>query len=139
MDFDWVKHRAKCTAASMFEQLKGAVQKDVETRDALDAAKGELDFSYTRKERPGFSFSANGDSFYAQAQSSRGRHVVLFVLLDDRIVVTRNDAAFLEATVGLCDDGQCRIHLKDDPEKRGPLEQWQFRRRALESLFFDCE
>jgi len=36
------------------------------------------------------------------------------------------------ATVGLNDEGRCILRLEDMTE----LEQWQFRKRALESLFF---
>ena len=37
------------------------------------------------------------------------------------------------ATVGLNDEGRCVLRLEDGTE----LEPWQFRKRALEDLFFE--
>lgn len=130
-DFNWVKERAECNAAALFEKLKDGAESDVNTRVALDGP-ATPDFGFTKPERTAFTFAKNGDSFRVQAQNSAGRHVIKFLLVGQSIVVEHNDEPFLEASVALCDDAHCRLKLKD----RSVLELWQFRRRALERLFF---
>jgi len=124
-DFDWVSARSACCAVSMFESLKREVEKDVIRR--VESSKD----SPTPKTE--FAFKPNGDSFAVIAKMGPAHHTVAFAIeAGERIVVTIDDRALLESSVTLCDDRICRLKIKDGTE----LERWQFRRRALEDLFF---
>jgi hypothetical protein len=65
-------------------------------------------------------------------RGERLRETVTFDIQDKHIVALRDDKVFLRGKVTLCDDGKCRI--KADGQE---LELWQFRKRALEALFFE--
>lgn len=116
---DWVTARSKCTLHTLFEQLKTGVERDTETRHAIPG------------EASGFRFVANGRTFFVAMNCDDVRHTVKFQLGRKTIAVTLDDEPLLEGEAMFCDDGICRLSVDGVP-----LELWQFRRRALERLFF---
>ena len=121
-EFDWVTARAKCSVANLFEALKLEVKQDVEIREAL-CAKGS---------HYGFDFVAEGKMFSAIVQGNKIHHAVTFSLEDQLISVrNENDAVMFRAVPTLNDDGRCLLKVGDKE-----YELWQFRKKALESLFF---
>lgn len=118
-DFDWVTARAECSLASVFELLKTAVGRDVDTRHAMPATGN------------GFAFVPEHNTFLVIHSAPNERHTVKFTLESNAIAVTFDDKPILTGSVTLCDDGVCRIAVEGQP-----VAGWQFRRRALERLFF---
>lgn len=123
--FEWVKARHECSTGSMFEKLRLDVKADVETRQGL---REKTEFGYIN----GFTFSSRSDRFSANAATSNSRQSVIFVLQGNDIAVTdENDQLVFRGKVTLSNDRVCRF-VVDDQE----LEDWQFRKKALEGLFF---
>jgi|SRR5450759_4401562 len=120
--FDWVTELSRCSIGSVFEELKLQVESDVKTRTAL---------------RPdncpyGFSMVAHESTFSVVFNQQNIRRAVSFVMRDDLIVVKdHNNKEMLEAGLTLNDKGECRLKVKGEER-----ELWQFRRMALEDLFF---
>jgi hypothetical protein len=121
-NLDWVKYRAACSAAQMFEKLKLEIESDVKTRNDL---------------RPqgtfyGFSIVASGNGFAVILEALNTKKVVTFSLDKERISIQKEDESVLISTVTLNDEGHCLF-------KTGGLEResWQLRKMALESIFFE--
>ena len=119
-DFDWVTAREKCSPGSVFELLRLQVKEDVETRNKS-----------IKEERDAFRFNQNEKLFSVVLPSEPLRYGVTFSLKGEKIIVERKNKPFLEATLTLNDEGECR--LKVNGQER---EFWQVRRMALEDLFF---
>ena len=121
-DFDWVTARAKCSTAVLFEQLQADVEQDAaRARELMD----------------------EGYSLEVKRYSDRMILVILadnlgvaesirFKLENNAIMVTRrDDVEIMRGVPTISDDKQCRL-LVDGKER----ELWQFRKLALEGLFF---
>ncbi len=121
-EFDWVTARSKCSLAAVFEKLKLGVEHDVEIRHAILG------------ERLGFHFIADGGSFSVSLSGPALNHVVKFKIVSKEIIVSMDDTPFLHGSVALSDDGLCKIRAAEEGLE---LEFWQFRKRALDQLFFD--
>jgi hypothetical protein len=118
-ELDWVTERWKCKLLSIFERLKVGIERDCSIRHELPG------------ESHGFRFTGNGSTFWVSLEGPQLSHVVKFRMEGTAIVVLMDDEPFLEGTATLCDDGVCRLSVKGEA-----VELWQFRRRALEQLFF---
>jgi len=124
--FNWVLERSKCSMEAVFDRLKIGVQGDVETRQKLRES-GEFGFEI------GFSFVSTANKFSASARTFNDARSVTFMLRDNRIVLTdQKGKELLSAAVTFTDDKECKL-VVDGQE----LEEWQFRKRALESIFFN--
>jgi hypothetical protein len=123
-DFDWVKARADCSVALMFERVRIGVEADAKARNKM--AEG--------KEGQIFRFFEEGDVFGVLRSDGATRHRMKFEIAGASIIVKLDDRQqpVLSGSVTLCDDGQCRIRVGEKE-----LELWQFRCRALEALFFE--
>ena len=118
-NLDWVSVRAKCSMASVFDALKDEVQKDVISQNSLpDHSKFEVKF--------------NNGSFTVISGDGAVIKAMVFTLTGETIQV-KNAArkVLFEAGLTLNDAGECKLKVGDQE-----LELWQFRRRALEELFF---
>ena len=74
----------------------------------------------------------NGSVFTVSRMTRSGAQTLTFRKTDSGVKVTAEDDKVLHAaTLTLGEDGECRLKLN-----REELEFWQFRRRALEDLFF---
>lgn len=126
---DWVAKRAQCTAAGVFKDLWDAVRGDV---DAINTARELTGLSVFKAKmvRPDEMSVCQTDVPLAP--------ITLFSLSGDRIVVTPGLAGRepWSARVGLNDQGRCTLRFEVGSEKI-ELEQWQFRKRALEEIFFE--
>jgi hypothetical protein len=123
-DFDWVTALSSCALSAVFEKLKIQVERDVDLRKAQLKESGA---TYS------FKFSPDGDSFVVTTLGNNisGRAIKFRLTVTSIAVHGADDNLMLEATLTLSDDGNCRL-LIDGEEK----ELWQFRKRALEKLFF---
>jgi hypothetical protein len=128
-EFDWVKARHECSLSKAFDKLRLDVKADVDTRQSLRVKPLGWDgFEY------GFSFSANGSSFYVtiHAGTGRNRQGVIFRLEEKYIAVfDENDKEMFRAMVTIDNDRQCKFFVNGEL-----LEDWQFRKKALEHIFF---
>jgi len=122
-EFDWVNARAECSIGLIFEQLKTQVQKDIDARQAL--SKGPP-FYYA------FRFKVENDTIIAMIEGHRLHESVTFRLSGNAIeIMGRDGKLLLTGTATLNNDGECRLKVNGDE-----LELWQFRKKALEDLFF---
>ncbi|MFY9790418.1 MAG: hypothetical protein WAJ99_04500 [Candidatus Sulfotelmatobacter sp.] len=127
-DFHWVIARNTCSVDRIFEKLRLDVKSDVEMRQKLrdPLPPPENGFHY------GFSFSSNGSKFSASLKGRSLNHAIIFALTENYIIVSdENDKELFKASVTLSNDGQCRLVVG-----AVELEGWQFRKKALEKLFF---
>jgi hypothetical protein len=120
-NFDWVRERAACSAAELFERLRMQVEKDVETRQLVRPKEA----SY------GFRVVDDTDSFSVLYDQDVIHRVVRFKLEGEKIIITRPRNNLMQAIPALGDDGECRLRV-DGVER----ELWQVRMDALDDLFF---
>ena len=119
LNSDWVKVRGECSIAAMFAKLKLEIKQDIENLKAISPTVT-------------FKLVESGNSFIV-VRAIRYQNVEInFDLADSKIHVSRQGHTYLTATVTLDDDGECRFLTSEKA-----LESWQFRRMALENLFFE--
>jgi len=124
--FDWVKARHACSIEQMFEKLRLDVKADIETRHEL---RERTAFGFVDD----FHFSSREDRFGATAVMRNGiRRTVVFHLSGNEIIVhDENDKELFRASVTLDNDKQCKFVVGQEQ-----LEEWQFRKKALEGVLF---
>lgn len=129
-DLNWVEKRAECTTATVFNQLCDGIMSDVE---AINSAKDLSEF-----DRFGADMHSSGTTIFVGRPNRIPRVRLAIGIINDEIAVQQEWAGGLKwsASVGLNDEGRCILKVKDDAGKDIELEQWQFRKRALEGLFF---
>jgi hypothetical protein len=122
-EFEWVKARAECSIGLIFEQLKTQVQEDVDARQALREGPP---YHYA------FKFKVENDTIIALLEGHRLHESVTLRLSENTIEVMGKDGKPLfSGTATLNNDGECRLKVNGEE-----LEFWQFRKKALEDLFF---
>jgi hypothetical protein len=122
-NLDWVTERASCSLALVFERLKDQVKSDVEKRNSL------------RPEGTPYQFKAAiaGNAITVVGESNRPYIAVKFEMIGNEIVVKdKRDEIVLQAALTLNNRGECKLKVKEQE-----WELWQFRRAALEYLFFN--
>lgn len=121
-DFDWVEARSKCSLFAIFQKLKLQLRSDVERIQSLRPP----DCHY------GFRFTEHGPSATVLVEGNKIHESVTFLLVNGAIETRdSNDNKNLTATPTLSDDRECRLMVSGKER-----ELWQFRKMALESLFF---
>lgn len=122
-NLNWVRARAACSLAGIYELLRDQVRQDVAERSKLQAAET------VRK----FDFHTSGSSFRATTSCGQTTNSVRFLLTEKAITVEDTDGRVMfSGSPAIADDGRCRLRIGSDE-----LDLWQFRKRALEHLFFD--
>jgi hypothetical protein len=122
--FSWVRARAECSLMEAFNRIRLQVHEDVDERKALRTP--------SESEWLNFNMASNGNAFTVGRLEHKKVRSVTFRIGEGGIqVIDENDKPVLEGTLTLGDDGQCRLKVADRN-----LEFWQFRRAALENLFF---
>lgn len=122
-DFDWVAELAACSPVKIFQTLKLQVKEDVKTRQAVRLP----DSPY------GFSVAEHNSTFTVSLESNRVHEQVTFNLTETGISISdANGNETMIATLTLNDEGKCRLSINGRER-----ELWQFRKMALEKLFFD--
>jgi hypothetical protein len=125
-NFDWVNARAKCSLQEVFKELEQGVRVDVEAANGLVSAGDALRFSVTKSFPKHFTVNRIDDPI-----RSKGR-AIDFIWSDSTIEVrNQNNEALFTASLTLNNEGRCKLKVGDQE-----LEAWQFRRMALERLFF---
>jgi hypothetical protein len=123
-ELNWVEKRSTCTVAEVFNQLRSGFESDVAGMNAAGQLPVNSEFT-AEMVQSGLGIAIG------QPRKTPNRRV-LVIVSDDRIIVREDAKPEWSASVGLNDQGRCILRLEDGTE----LEQWQFRRRALEGRFF---
>ena len=127
-DFSWVRARAECSVATVYERLRLQVREDVEQRKELRTS--------SERERFNFSMISNGNAFTVRRVEHSSDRSLTFTATEKGIqIADGKDNIVLEGTLTLGDDGQCRLRASVGGNMRD-LDFWQFRRAALEDLLF---
>lgn len=125
-ELNWVGKRAACTIAKVFNQLCDGITNDVAVVNAARGLAGDSQFSAT--------MHSDGSTIFVGQPNRIPRRRIIVGAGDGRIVVEQDwNRQRWSASIGLNNEGRCTLRLDDGAE----LEQWQFRKKALESLFFD--
>lgn len=120
-EFNWVKERQKCSAVAIFERLRNEVEQDVEIRNGL---RGPLPlYSYH--------FSSTTTAFTVTLEETNQPHRTARFFLEDEVISVEVNEQSMRATVTLNDAGECTLKIGNNE-----IGFWQFRKRALEKLFF---
>ena len=120
---NWVSVRAACTIVQVFNELCNEIDSDI------------LDINSARQLKDDNKFQANviGGSMVIIGQPARFPRVVVKIgVVGDEIEV-QDDSTRSAWRVGICLNNEGRCILKS---KEVEMEHWQFRKKALESLFF---
>ncbi|MGB6722515.1 MAG: hypothetical protein WBE72_17085 [Terracidiphilus sp.] len=124
-ELNWVEKRAACTVATVFNQLCDGIKADVE---AINAA-----LHLTEKNLFQADIHSDGTTIIVGQPNVVPRKRLYIGTNGERIQVFQEwDKTKWSATIGLNDEGRCTLRLDSVQE----LEQWQFRKKALEGLFF---
>jgi len=124
--FDWVKARSVCRSVNVFKELEQGVRDDVSAAQSLVPARNETKFSVVKASSGRFSVTRVDDPMTSQCRS------VDFAHEKERInVYDDKDQLMYSAMLTLNNLGVCRLLVGEEE-----LTQWQFRRKALEKLFF---
>ena len=127
-DFDWVTVRYSCSPAAVFQKVRLEVEEDVRKRNEQCPKDRGYEFSVViGHSATAFTVLVSGDSI--------DQKVVKFSLTRRGITVHKDGSSKpnIEASLTLNNDGECRLKI-DDSE----YDFWQFRRMALEELFFEA-
>jgi hypothetical protein len=124
-DLDWVARRAACNVGQVFDELCVGIRKDI---DAINQARGLKEPAH---------FAANllsDNSTIVVGQPNRTPRVVVKIGIAEESIGVSDASQGLEwsVTVALNDEGRCVLKCEDGVL----LEQWQFRKKALDHLFF---
>lgn len=123
-DLKWVEARSACSLAQVFKELQAGIENDV--------ASINLTKRFGPDESFGTTLTANGTVLVITRRSIVGPRVVVMALNGKIEIHDEATGKNSVADVALSDDGRCKLKI-DERE----LEQWQVRKLALESLFFD--
>jgi hypothetical protein len=126
---DWVKVRSACSIFQVFSELELGVRQDVEHMQSLVKANQNIAFSFAKGSIRRFSVTRVDDPLMSIGES------IYFDCTGKEISVSGETATgekkMLVAELTLTNDGECKLKVGDQE-----LYQWQFRRMALERLFF---
>jgi hypothetical protein len=119
-----VKARAECSLAEVFKALELGVKDDVEKVNSLPSTPMGTKFTPVSYGAKRFSVVCEVNHFPSSS--------IDFTLSENEILVGCGPETIFRATLTLTDSGRCKLKVNGTE-----LEQWQFRRKALEDLFFD--
>ena len=123
-NFNWVRARSICSLPTVFKELEQGVRDDIETRQSLFHPSVPVRFTVASIGQRRFSV--------IRAVENSPTESVDFTLTNDGITAQDDEKAVcITASIALNDRGECRLKVGDEE-----LNQWQFRKRALERMFF---
>jgi hypothetical protein len=124
-DFDWVKARAACSLETLFQQLRVAAKRDVDSMNAVLAKDGRPVQCQFGDYSDRFLVTISGNGFPMRRAE--------FTLKPSEIVIETDKPKEqkLSAVASLDQDGVCQLVVEGQR-----LELWQVCRIALEDLFF---
>lgn len=121
-EFRWVKALAECSPFQVLKFLQDGCQQDVQDRNE-QRSEGDAF---------GFKITSTANHFRVLREGNRISSSVKFEASPTGISVSDdNDIVILQAILTVNDEGQCRLRIGNDE-----VTFWQFRRRALQDLFF---
>jgi hypothetical protein len=120
--FDWVSARAGCSAWKVFKEIEQGARGDIDSINSKRQPEDRIKFELAKHGNDRFSIICVGEP-------KRGS--VDFLLNNEEIIVSDGSNFRLNATLTINNKRQCRLKVNGEE-----LEQWQFRKRALEGLFF---
>ena len=123
-ELNWVGKRAACTVAQTFKEVLIGINNDVEAINAARNIPVESRFSADLTTKG----TTVGVGQHGPFRAGR----VMIGIVGETIEVRDGVTQPWTVTVSLNNEGRCTLKLEDGTE----LEQWQFRKKALESLFF---
>lgn len=124
-ELNWVEKRAACTVAEVFNELRSGIDDDVAIMNAARQLTTGTCFSATLLQ------SGTG-VVIGRPKQIPNRRVLVAIAGDKLQVKDEGSGSDWSASVALNNEGRCILRLEDGVE----LEQWQFRKKALEGLFF---
>jgi hypothetical protein len=124
-ELNWVEKRAACSAGQMFNELLRGINDDIAVFNSVQ--------KLPENNRFGADMTSDGATVVVGQYGTVPRARVAIGIVGQRIEV-RDDAkqSRWSAEVKLNGEGRCILKLEDGTE----LEQWQFRKKSLEGLFF---
>lgn len=122
-DFNWIEARHLCSPFGVFAELRKQAESDVAIRNAQEQ---EVRFRVDRSPDC-FRVIREAKSLSACTPAS-----VEFRWTASGIEVSNDTGIILQGALTVNDEGKCRLRVKERE-----LTFWQFRRRALEDLFFN--
>jgi hypothetical protein len=128
MELNWVKARAECSLAQVFKALELAIKDDIEAVNSLTRVDAGTKFALVPYGGKRFSVVCEVNHFPSGS--------IDFSLSETEILVGCGADTIFRARLTLTDSGRCKLKLRVNGTEL-ELEQWQFRRKALEDLFFD--
>jgi hypothetical protein len=131
--FGWVDRRADCSLFAVFSELKMGVKNDIEARakqGPKQAPDQPVRFRFKPDENNENRFSVLREGHQLAASVEFGCDAKGIYASDG----TGKD--LVRGTVTLNDEGDCRLKVADASGGIAEVTCWQFRRRALEELFF---
>ena len=123
-DLDWVKAYAGCLISKAFERLKTEIERDVKARNDQRGSAPYYVFSLVIGEQGSFMVTLSGNAIQQTVTFRQSENFIAAEDSDGRLIC--------KAAPTLSEDGQCRLTIEGKER-----EFWQFRRLALENLFFD--
>jgi hypothetical protein len=124
-ELNWVKAIASCDAGKVFDEICVDVRKDAEE---INKASKLGEYELFRAD-----MLSNASVMVVGQPMRQPRKVVHIVLEGNSIKALDNSSeTILQVVVAINDEGRCALKSGDGKE----LEQWQFRKLALEKLFF---
>jgi len=122
-NLDWISVRSSCTLAEVFSALRFGIEGDVNAINKTYRLEGAEAFALKTIEPNGFVVYKTKNS---------GRSVRFF--LEENGIEIYDDITNQKHSAGitLTNEGRCKLRIEAEE-----LEQWQVRRIALESMFFE--
>lgn len=124
MDFEWVNARAKCSAFEVFRQIQEGVEMDVQQRNQQLPPPTDKAFKMLSPLNP------SPEKFGVMCMGHNLRDAVDFTCSQDGKILAVHGEKRVEATVTLNAERQCVLVVNGEE-----LENWQFRKLALEDFF----
>lgn len=127
LELDWVTERHNCDLYRKFTQLRREIENDIKKRNELITEQqkhNHYSFGLETNETDTFTVHRNGADIVSLVQFR----------IEGKMIAARDakGALLVEASLTLNDQGRCMLLLGNKE-----LENWCFRRRALEIFFFE--
>lgn len=122
-ELNWVEKRAACNIAEVFHQLCIEIGNDIIAINGIKYKERYFKQEFLR------------DGTVVIGQPNRIPRVTVSIGIADQQIMVQDQATpdKWAVRVGLNSEGRCVLKVEDGSE----LEMWQFRKKALENLFFD--
>jgi hypothetical protein len=132
-NFDWVTARTECSASKAYREFVLQIKRDVEIRNGSLSSKErrhEVNFVFSGESEPTSIVvrAQKGGNYLAETPLAKA----IFTKIPEGIAVEYGGTK-IEGLLTLSQDGECRLKV-DGVE----YSFWQFRKLALEPIFFDA-